>query len=862
MVVMRAGSRGAAQLWISIAATMFLERLVGMSVPVLQLLEFPELLALVAGYAQSPLGGGAVAALLPGDPPEVVHRRLGLAGEAMGYLRPQQGKQTASASSESGSESGSPPPVSFAGLVEPSAILAKLAVEGSVLEISEILALLHLCRSATEIRQSIGPLRRRFPELSEVAGRLAGFQPLNKRWAGKILPSGDLDDGASPQLRRIRREIERQRSHIHSSLRSLLRQVSDEPSQQEEIITIRGDRYVIPVRAQKKSQMKGVVHGASSRGHTVYVEPLETIEMNNDLVRLREEEIREIHRILLEMTASLRERAGELGVARECLATLDCAFASARFAREYDCVIPSFHPEPDLHPDEATRLELVDARHPLLEHLLRRRGESVVPLSLALEQDGRMVVISGPNTGGKTVAMKTAGLLALMAVSGLPVPAAKAELPFVDRVLADIGDSQSIEESLSTFSAHLLNIASILNEATGSSLVLLDELGSATDPEEAGALAVAVADRLREIGCFTICSTHHMALKAFATNTPGLVSANMGFDEEQLEPTYRLQMGLPGSSSGLATAERLGLPATVIERARRALSASHHDVQQFILRLRDESERAAALGQHLAQRLAAQEKREAEWAATESRRETERREAWERQLETLSRNLAERAEQKLRELGAQGPRSSGAQQAKKKAAQWAARFQEQASREMRQTLQSHSGRGDGAVPSPVPAEAVYLSRKIEVGDHVKLKSLGRAGVVRSKTPDSLEVEIGFLRTRVPYEDVEEIVAPSPRAPASKQTGIQVQMEEAGERALTEINVIGETAEDARRRVDKFLDDACLAQLSRVRIVHGSGKGILRNSLAGMFTGHPQVERFSLAKQEEGGGGVTIVELKT
>jgi DNA mismatch repair protein MutS2 len=465
-----------------------------------------------------------------------------------------------------------------------------------------------------------------------------------------------------------------------------------------------------------------------------------------------------------------------------------------------------------------------------------------------------------------------------MAQAGLPVPAADAQFPWFDRVLADIGDSQSIQESLSTFSAHLMNIASMIASATAESLILLDELGSATDPEEAGALAVAVVDRFRAIGGFTLASTHHMAVKAYAASTSGVLSANMGFDEQTLAPTYHLEVGRPGSSSGIAIAERLGLPRDVVTRAKQSLSAAHVEVEQFLSRLKADAEAAANMRRELESRLATFEQREREWNETQHRRETERAAQWERELEALWKSFEERAEQKLRELASQSAaKAMRPQEQSRKAAQATSKLREQAQEELRQSLVAHLGSGGSApgsdaalVPGGIsrgaPLRLPVSPRKATVGDTVKLKSLGKSGVVRSKSDNWLEVEIGMLRTRVPYDDIAEVVpalpsSAKPGTPALESSRVRVQLEPVTHGSLSEINVIGETAEDALRRVDKFLDNAYLASLSRVRVVHGSGKGILRKSLAEMFAEHPHVEKFSPAPQNEGGAGATIVDLK-
>ncbi|MBI4465697.1 MAG: Smr/MutS family protein [Acidobacteria bacterium] len=822
-----------------------------MSADTRTLLEFDDLLQLVGGYTRSPLGKARLGAVAP-TTEDVRTARLQLAAEAREYLHGHSGMDAAA--------SGAPPasrnpfsatlPLDFSGFTDPSPILVKLAVEGASLEIAEIQELLHLAERALDIRRALVATRGRFPHLAAEAERIADFHSLVRQLGGKILPSGELDDRASASLQRIRHDLDRQRALILSSLRRLL-QGHPEESQQE-IITIRADRYVVPVRSDRKSRVPGVVHGSSSSGQTLFVEPLEAIEPNNELVRLREEEQREVHRILLAMTAQLRERAADLAQTADCLGTLEFAFACGRFALDYDCAIPRFSSG-----GREARLLLKDARHPLLESLLRKQGTSVVPLTLQLEGDNRVLVISGPNTGGKTVALKTVGLLALMALSGLPVPAADAEFPPLEQVLADIGDYQSIQESLSTFSAHLLNISSMLRSATGSALVLLDEPGTATDQEEGGALGVAVVDRFRAMGAFTLATTHSLALKTYAMNAPDILSASMGFDEQSLEPTFRLEIGWPGQSSGLAIAQRLGLPQEVLDRARQVLSTAHQQLEQLLSRARAEENHLVRLRQELEEKLAEAAQREKEWAETIRQRETERLAEWEKQLESLWNALERRAEEKLRELGQRVSRPARAADVRKEAARLTSKLRQQAREQVRQTVVSHVSGAD----QEASAEPLAYHREPAVGDTVVLKGLGRSGIVRQRTEHWLEVEMGRLRTRVPPDEVKEVIPTPAKPPEPKGAKVSVYLDKVSEASLAEINVIGETAEEARRRVDKFLDNAVLAQIPRVRVVHGFGKGILRQALAEMFADHPHVGKFSPAPLEEGGAGATIVELK-
>ena len=389
-------------------------------------------------------------------------------------------------------------------------MLEKSRIAGAALETVEIRDVVQVVDRAAEWRQvSLSPpatMKLAWNAVALLSGSIVDFRDFLRSFRNKILPDGTLEDRASPELARIRREIEKQRRLIQESLRGYLRRLAEGGGVQEELITIRGERFVIPVKVEQKRRVQGVVHGASSSGQTVFVEPLETIEQNNEMVRLLDEEQAEIHRILLEMTARIGEHAEEIVAAVEVLAELELQFAKARFAEEYNCV------EVRLRSPEETVLVLANARHPLLERNLKAKNQPIVPVTIELEGERRQLIITGPNTGGKTVGLKTTGLLALMAQSGVPVPADRADLPVFDAVLADIGDYQSIAQNLSTFSAHVTNIDFISRTATAQSLVLLDELGSATDPEEGAALAVAIAEHFRRVGsCHPHFDASHFA---------------------------------------------------------------------------------------------------------------------------------------------------------------------------------------------------------------------------------------------------------------------------------------------------------------------------------------------------------------
>src|SRR5438105_776924 len=533
------------------------------------LLEFEPLRHLLRGYAASPLAQARVQALAPSADATWIASQQQLTAEVREFLR-------------AGSN------FDFSGLFDPQALLEKTRIQGVALEIAELRDLLKLIDRAGAWRQvAVQPpsaMRSGWPAVTALSNDIADFSELVRFFHNKITPDGALDDRASPELARLRRELEKQKRVIQESLRAQMRRLAESGAAQEELISIRGERFVIPVKTEHKRRVPGVVHGASSSGQTVFVEPMETIEQNNELVRLLEEELAEVHRILREMTSRIGERSRQLATASEVLAEVELQFAKAGFAQDYNCVAPQIS-GPAKNGEARPGLKLLQARHPLLERNLRGKSGTVVPLYLELNPEARQVIISGPNTGGKTVALKTVGLLALMSQAGIPVPAERAELPVFDAVLADIGDYQSIEQNLSTFSAHVTNIDFISKTATAGSLVLRDELGSATDPEEGAALAVAIADHFRQLDYVSVISTHHTSLKVYATNNAGVVNAAVGFDEKTLQPTYELRVGVPGASAGINIASRLGLNPQIISSARQRLGTQTKDISQSLDKL-------------------------------------------------------------------------------------------------------------------------------------------------------------------------------------------------------------------------------------------------------------------------------------
>ena len=804
-------------------------------------LEWEPLLALVAGFAASPVGRHAILDLKPSTDEAWIGRQHQLAGE----IRLVLGEQVS---------------IPLGGLFDPTQLAAKAQIPGAALEANELQAVARLANDVASwqalLQSPPARLVGKLPGLSALSSALTtSLRQLAESIERTIQPDGSLADNASPELGRIRREQERQQRLIEESLRAALRKLSNDGATQEDLITIRGDRFVIPVRAELKRRISGVVHGASSSGQTVYVEPLETIEQNNELVRLLEEEQAEIHRIFVALTRQVGGYAHGLVDGARVLALVDSLQARARFARDYDCVAPSI--APDL-------LRLEAARHPLLEKRLRATGGKVVPLTLELTAASRKMIISGPNTGGKTVTLKTTALLAMMAQAGLPVPAAAACFPVFTAFLADIGDAQSIEAALSTFSAHITNLDRLSRLADASALVLLDELGSSTDPEEGSALAVAIASHFLSAGAWSLISTHHTSLKVYAANTPGVLNAAAGVDELTLAPNYQLRLGVPGASAGIQTAERLGLNASIVAAARQRLGSQQVDIARFLDKLHNELaalevERKNAREQQYA--LNQERARLAREGDVELRNRT-------RDLETKLASLLKDFEFQMRETVRAIEDRASQQKLSKEAERRMLRLRREFQESFNQTVVAHRTGADVGDANAQP----HLLKHIAAGDQVRIKSMNKIAVVqREVEKDIFEVALGPIKMRVKRDELCE-PQPScaseanpkydPLAAARRQQNIHVTVTSANtDEMRMEINLIGRTVDEATEELEKYLDRAFLAGLPRVRIIHGHGAGILRRGVREFLKGHPHVATLAEAPQNEGGQGATLVELR-
>jgi DNA mismatch repair protein MutS2 len=837
-----------------------------------RVLEFDALRELLRGYASSPLGQAKIAALAAATDSAWIEEQQELTQEVREFRR-VGGR------------------FDFFGLRDVRELVAKSRIAGATIETTDIRDVVLLVDRAAEWREiALHPpasMQTEWRRTLALSQSVPDFTEFLRFFRNKIQPDGTLEDRASPELSRIRREIEKQRRVIQESLRGYLRKLAEGGAVQDELITIRGERFVIPVKIEQKRRVQGVVHGASSSGQTVFVEPLETIDQNNELVRLLDDELAEIHHILLEMTRRIGEQADEILASSDALAELELQFAKARFAEDYNCVAVKLSNAVESHQESgegscgderprepalsevegsasAARLLLHNARHPLLERNLKLKAAKVVPITVELEGTRRQLVITGPNTGGKTITLKTMGLLALMAQSGIPVPADRAEMPVFDAVLADIGDYQSIEQNLSTFSAHVTNIDFISRTATAHSLVLLDELGSATDPEEGAALAVAIATHFGRIGCMTVISTHHTSLKVYGANTPGVINASVGFNETTLQPTYELKMGVPGASAGINIAQRLGLNPAIIDGARVRLGTQARDVGEFLDRLHANLREAESKRLRL-------KTRERELDQEKSRLEAEGKKDQQskvREMEKKLESVLHDFEYHAREAVSAIQDKAAAQKVAKSAERQIAKLRREFREQFDSTVVAHASGADRGDPHGQP----QVVKQVAEGDTVKLKSTGRAArVSRKLDEDHFEVSMGVMKMKIARDDIAEVIsnafssARSGDSPvkAARARGITVSLnnENDDQTAPSEINVIGYNVDDATREVEKFVDRAFLAGLPRVRVVHGSGMGILRKALRQALQQHPHVESVAEPPQNEGGGGATVVELR-
>jgi DNA mismatch repair protein MutS2 len=734
------------------------------------------------------------------------------------------------------------------------AILEALAVEGRALEPLHLLGLATFLGSVDAAVGGIRRARGSFPLLAGVTEPASSFEREIADVRRKIDPGGEVVDDASPELKSLRERLRKQRARLRGTLESYLRGKDTAKYLQQQIVTDRNGRYVLVVRAEHRTAIPGIVHGSSASGASLFLEPLSTVEINNDIVALEQQEQEEVRRILLALTDGFRARGGDLGRTIDAATEIDVVQAKARYSLEIGGIRPALSTD--------GRLELRAARHPLLI----ARGADVTPVDVLLIPPTRVLVITGPNTGGKTVALKTAGLLPLMAQAGLLIPVADgSQIPVFRSVFADIGDEQSIAESLSTFSAHIAHVVEMDRALDPPSLVLLDEAGGGTDPNEGGALATAIIDHFRTRGAMVVATTHFDALKTYASTTEGVTSAGFGFNPETFAPTYRLHYGSPGSSLALEIATRLGLPASIIAQARAQRTAREAQLAEHLAKIEREMQ---ALDHE--RRLVARERQMIE--ETQHRFQTREQELRGRE-ETFRKRLDQKIDERMRDArreidavvdALKARASTIASDAERRAARLVPTGDIGSARaDARIALEAVENklRGDSP-PSPPPgASARQPQRGAAIGDRVAVGLMGLEGVVQSISGDQAEVDVRGKRMRAKLNDLRVLVPAAAVASSPSRVRVNVDLAPRSGGSLTEINVIGNHADEAVGRVDRFLEDAATSDLRSLRIVHGYGTGTLRRAVAELLRAHPLVASFGPAPDHQGGGGVTVVELK-
>lgn len=710
--------------------------------------------------------------------------------------------------------------------------------EGTILTTLDLVRIATSLEAATTIRRAIARLKDLCPQLHTIASRLDGHPDLVEAIHAAIDAAGEVKDTASRRLSQLRLRLHELRNLIHARLQSLLTASSLQPYIAESLVTIRNERYVIPVKPNYRTVLKGVVQDRSISGATIFLEPQEIVELNNHLRLLQRSEEEEIRRVLAALTASLRSKADTVLSTMLLAAELDVRSAAAQFADTLHCAPVSLK--------DAGPLVLREARHPLLLEQMQAAGTSrTIPIDLRLGDGFDALLITGPNTGGKTVALKTAGLLSLMAQAGLHLPASPdSEIPFFSGVLADIGDEQSIEQSLSTFSSHIGQIRRILGATRPGTLVLLDELGAGTDPVEGACLGIAILEALLERGALIVSTTHLDAIKAYAYSHPRIENGCVEFDLDTLRPLYKLLIGLSGRSHGLAIAARVGLPPNVIQRAERLLGEGRDPLRLLLEQLETEQQRLAIEREALTHEAAetAKARNEAEERRASARAEAE-------QLYRLAVQQTEGAvadarveiERLLREFRS-------------------AQARDQSVKEVRRHLVDLERQAKATLSDVIDSEPMTSgvgAASVHDGQEVVIKGIGQRGIVTGKPSPAgiVEIRLPLGKVRVPLEAVVS------RSGSGKDTTSRpIRLSRTKEDVKSELNLIGCDATEAARRLDQYVGDAFVIGLPTVRIVHGKGSGILRKTVAELLQDHPLVESFRIADYREGGIGVTIVEL--
>lgn len=728
------------------------------------------------------------------------------------------------------------PPMSAFYDIAPALMRAR---KGGALTMQQLLQISYNMRTARTMSAFLEKDLTEIPALTAIREVISVNRDLENEITRCILSEDEMADNASPELRSIRRSIVRQNEAIKAKMNHMLGSAENKTLLQDSIVTMRDGRYVIPVKQEHRSKFPGIVHDQSSTGATLFIEPQVIVNMNNELKQLFLDEKKEIDRILAELSDRVAENYHGLYNNQKLLVELDYIFAKGKLSLSYRGEEP--------HISDEGILDLKQARHPLLDQ------KKAVPINASLGRNYSTLIITGPNTGGKTVTLKTAGLLSMMAAAGLHIPASSGSIiPVFEDIFADIGDEQSIEQSLSTFSSHMNNIVNIVDRAGPGCLVLLDELGAGTDPTEGAALAIAVLEKLRANGALIFATTHYTELKKYAISTAGVQNASMEFDVETLSPTYRLTIGIPGKSNAFEISRKLGLSESIIDKARELLEGRDIEFEDVIAALEDdrkraEEERDQAIALNIAMKKQKQEleQREAEIKQKKSEILAKAREEA-REIVREARDTTREVQKELRELN---------------------RIDSIAERnkvfdEGRRKVRNLEGRYREKIVKQVNNKPVKAS-DLKIGNRVKVLSLDQNGEIMSLPDDkgNMTVQMGILKATVNIKDIMLIDDVKKQKPSPKQRNYSSMYQAKAMNMSTTINVRGQNLDDAVMNVDKYLDDAFMAGLKEVTVIHGRGEGILRTGLQQMMKRHKHVKAFRKGAYNEGGDGVTIVQLK-
>lgn len=777
-------------------------------------MDYHKILNSLARHAANGLGEQAALQLRPSSELEEVKRRLQATDEAMTVERLKGG-----------------PPLS--GVKDIRGALKRARIQ-AMLSSSELWDISVLLFAARRTKRHIAAVHEEeaIPLLQDLAETISDQKQLEEDIRQCVDEQGEILDQASFELAAIRRELRIGETRIREKLEAMIRSSNAAKMLQEQLITIRNDRYVIPVKQEYRGHYGGIVHDQSGSGATLFIEPEAIVAMNNKLreTKLREEQ--EIERILSRLTEQVGLIADVLEYDTGAVETLDFMFAKARLAREMKASLPRMN--------DRGFLKLRKARHPLIP------ADQVVPIDVELGNSYTSILVTGPNTGGKTVTLKTIGLLNLMAMSGLFIPAEDgSQMCVFDAIYADIGDEQSIEQSLSTFSSHLTNIIRILEQMTPKSLVLLDEVGAGTDPAEGSALAIAILEHIHRLGCRMLATTHYSELKAYAYERKGVINASMEFDVQTLRPTYRLLVGVPGRSNAFAIAERLGLSKSIIDHARGEVTEEDMRVETMIASLEDNRLRAEA-ERETASKLRMELETMRQKLTRELEKQETEREKRQAQAEEKARAIVDKARREAQEIIAE----------LRQLAMEGVQVKEHMLTEARKRLDEAAPESKLAAKPKREAKPV---RRIEAGDDVRVYSLNQKGSVVELAGEEAVVQLGIMKMKVPLDDL-ELLSSSKSAAKPVQSGANVKRTR-GETVRSELDLRGANLEEALMEVDRFLDEALLGNLGQVYIIHGKGTGILRSGIQEFLRKHKHVKSFRLGSFGEGGTGVTVAELK-